>query len=177
MTYTPGRRHERHVVVSGWHVWGFAPKIQNDFPAGAVAWPTANKALYHPIEIPSPVTIYKFWSLNGTGASGNIDIGIYDETGTRLLSTGSTAFSASVLQQIDVTDTVISPGRYFLAMAASSTVPTVYRAVLGSAQQYYPLLGVFEQTSAFALPSSATFAEISQTYAPYFGALLRTTDL
>jgi hypothetical protein len=54
--------------------------------------------------------------LNGATASGNMDVGIYDYAGTRLVSSGSTAQSGtSAFQDFDITDTLLGPGIFYLA--------------------------------------------------------------
>jgi hypothetical protein len=94
-------------------------------------------------------------------ASYNIDCGIYADAGrkpgARLVSTGSTAQgTASQVQFVDVTDTTLAPGLYWLALACSSSSATFFRTSLGAAAN---ALHMFQQTSALALPATATPAE------------------
>lgn len=137
------------------------------------AWGTANLALYFPILLPPGVPpLTKLWWQNGGTASGNVDCGMYDAQGNRLVSTGSTAQSGtSTVQAVDITDTVIPSGLLYLALALSSATGTIWGA--GAAGAGYGF-GVYRQTSAFPLPNPATFATISSAGAllPKFGALV-----
>lgn len=135
---------------------------------------TSDKAYYIPVSVNGPITIVKMFFITGTSPSGNVDLGIYDRGGTRLVSTGSTAVSgsATTTQVIDVTDTILSGGLYYLALALSSG---------GGVQAWAPAvancraMGVLEQASAFPLPSSATFAALSTTgRIPFVAATQRT---
>lgn len=141
--------------------------------AGTIAWPTANKAIFVPVTIYDAVTIVKMYVINGNPVSGNIDVGIYDVGGARLVSAGSTAQAGTdVVQEFNITDTTLNPGLYYLACALDNGTGRVSRwnpsAALGRA------LGVAEQTTAFALPSSATFAALSSSYIPAIFATPRT---
>lgn len=92
-------------------------------------WPAALRALYCPVKVLFPLTVYKMAWLNGSVVAGNVDVGIYDVNGTRLVSTGMVAMSGvSVIQVADITDTPLLPGNYFLAMNASSATATFERA-------------------------------------------------
>ena len=80
-------------------------------PTGAPAsatWPSANLAIACPIYIDSYGTVVKLWTANGATASGNFDIGLYDESFNKLVSIGATAQSG--------TSTIQTRARYFLFM-------------------------------------------------------------
>lgn len=140
---------------------------------GATAWATANKAIFIPYSVGGIVTVKKMFVVNGT-VSGNIDVGIYDRNGVRLVSIGSTAQAgASVIQEFDIADTTLGPGLYYLACAMDNNTGQVELVGPGSAQG--KSMGIFEMTSAFALPATATFASLSGTVrVPFIGAHLRT---
>lgn len=54
-------------------------------------------------------------------SSGNLDVGIYDNSGNRLVSTGEVASpGAGDAELIDLTDIYLSPGIYWLAVAADN---------------------------------------------------------
>lgn len=131
----------------------------------ATAWPTANKALYIPFGVTRPFTAYKFSAYVGT-ASGNIDVGIYDEGGTRLVSLGSTA-AVTGTPDWNITDTVLPRGLYYMALAVDNTTFTVRAGSLNNNTALVTALGMAEQTTAFALPATATFAKVSQNYVPF----------
>lgn len=136
-------------------------------------WPTANKAYFIPFSVFAPITIVKMFVINGGTASGNIDVGIYDRGGSRLVSSGSTAQSGtSAVQEFNITDTLLLPGLYYLACAMDNTTGTL--DLWNPATALARVMGVVEQTSAFALPSSATFASLSGTLKfPFIGATQR----
>lgn len=150
------------------------------FAAGApasTAWSTANKAIFIPFMLQRSATIVKLFHSNGSTASGNIDMGIYNEGGTRQVSIGSTAQSGTSANQVfDITDTTLVPGRYYLAVAldnATGTSLAVSGAALSPRQSQ--MFGIMEQTSAFALPATATFAPVSaNVVVPVAGLSLRT---
>lgn len=132
-------------------------------------FPSANRALYIPIHMPVAFKIARFWVSNGSNATGNVDVGLSDESGDKLISTGSTARSgASTIQYIGVTDASFGPGTYYLDIALDTTAGSLQRLAASSISQ--PRVGgMFQEDSAFPLPSTATFAAIAANYAPYFG--------
>lgn len=142
--------------------------------AGSATWPSANTAIFVPFTNPRPELVKKLWSGNGSAVSGNIDVGIYDASGNRLVSSGSTAQAGTNdLQEFDVTDTVIpGPATLYLACALDNTTGQLFRNGQGSVLMR--MYGLVQQTSAFPLPTTATFATIAQAYCPDVGASLRT---
>lgn len=139
------------------------------FGLSSVAWGTTNMAIYIPVSISFPVTIVKMFVINGGTASGNIDVGIYDRGGVRLVSSGSTAQAGTVaIQEFNITDTTLNPGTYYLSCALDNTTGTVEGWGLSGA--IARAMGIAIQTSAFALPATATFAAISGTVRyPFIG--------
>jgi hypothetical protein len=144
-------------------------------PSTTTAWATQYRAIYVPVRVPQRVTVVELGVSNGTTATGNIDIGLYDSAGTRLVSTGSTAKSASaVIQAIDVTDTTIGPGLYYLGLNNDTTTDTVGCEIASA-----PLpaaMGVLAETlGAVTLPATASWG-VSQTlgFVPFIVALLVT---
>ena len=120
------------------------------------AWPSNNRAIYAPVSIPARFTIARFFVVNGTNATGNVDVGIYDAGGNRLLSTGSTARSGtSVIQYIGVTDTSFPAGKYYLALVGSSTTGQYFRTMTNSA--FIQISGwLLEDLGATTLPATMT---------------------
>lgn len=140
----------------------------------AAAWSAANRAYYVPFSVFSPLTVVKMFVVNGGTASGNIDVGIYDAGGARLVSSGSTAQAGtSAVQEFNVTDTILNPGLYYLACAMDNTTGTV--EVWNPSAGIMRAFGVCEQASAFALPATATFGAITTTLrVPFIGATTRS---
>ncbi len=111
---------------------------------------------YYPFVLNRPITVDKLFIANGATVLGNIDLGIYDASGTRIVSTGSTAMSgASSIQVINVADTTIGPGMYYLAFGNSATA--AFQRVTGSAVGIDTTLAGLASEATFPLPASATF--------------------
>lgn len=142
--------------------------------AASAAWPSANRAVYIPFMIGAPVTIAQMFIHNGATVSGNIDIGIFEESGRRLVNSGATAQSGtSVLQLFNIADTLLHPGRYYMAISIDNATATLLgHTIAGTAQKAF---GVLEQASAFSLPTLATFAASTQSFVPLVGMALKST--
>lgn len=140
-------------------------------PVTAV-WPAANKAIYVPFTLDEPVTVIKGFWYNGGVATGNVDIGIYDEAGARQVSMGSTVKAgANVIQEANIADTLLSAGRYYMGLSKDDTSSMFS---IAPDVQVLKTLGVAEQAAAFALPATATLATVTAGYLPFFGFSLRT---
>ena len=137
-------------------------------PAAAV-WPAANDALFIPFALAQSVLLKRLFVINGATASGNVDAGLYADDGTRIVSSGSTAQSGtSAPQFFDITDIIISPGRYYLAVAMDTTGGTLFRSNPSVIREQQ--IGMAKQASAFPLPATATFATVTALYLPCVGA-------
>ena len=55
---------------------------------GALAWATANKAIYVPHRVTAPILVKRLW-FAGNNATGNVDVGIYTLAGTKIVTTGA----------------------------------------------------------------------------------------
>jgi len=136
-------------------------------------WPSANLAIYIPFVLQSPITVVKMFVLNDDAVSGNIDVGIYNTDGTRLVSSGSTTHAdTNAMQVFDVTDTTLAAGYYFFACALDNTTGKLSRWPVPSDRER--AMGIHVQTSAFALPSTATFAAATGDDAPMIGLSVDT---
>lgn len=143
-------------------------------PASAT-WPSANQAVYIPFGVTRTVTAYRAFVYNGTAVSGNFDIGIYDSAGARVVNSGSTAQSGtSANQEVDIADTQLTPGLYYMALVFDNTTATTFRVTPGT--QLLRQAGVMLQATAFTLPATLTFAApTSGAHVPIFGFSLRAT--
>ena len=142
---------------------------------GSIAWPTSNQGIFVPFYITTPKTAYKMFVHNGATASGNLDVGIYDSTGAKLVTMGSTAQAGiNALQILDIADTVLAAGNYYMAIAMDGTVGTAFMA--GSiASVAAEAFNVRRMASAFPLPTSATFAaSVGTSKIPLFGISFRS---
>lgn len=140
---------------------GLAPAMNT------LTWPTANKAIYMPFAIPFSFPVRRVFWHNATTTSTNFDFGIYSYSGTKLYSTGSTAASGSnVLQFVSPTAFVLSPGRYFMALACSSiTASRGGTGLTGLTAPRLRLAGIMEEASALPLP--ATMTPVANTFTVY----------
>lgn len=141
------------------------------------AWTAANRAIYVPVRVPYRVTIAQIIMGAGATASGNFDVGIYTRDGSRLVSSGSTAKGSLTEQVIDITDTDIGPGLYYLAMAADGTDAYSQYAFLGASPiplQKARLVGALMEESAFPLPATATMVALTAVTLPSLLAVQRS---
>lgn len=133
------------------------------FATGAV-WPAANRAIYVPVMVETTVTAYQM-GIIVTTSSGNLDVGIYDDRGARLVSMGSTAMGAAGFQAFNIADTVLTPGVYFLAMCVDNTTASIPRTA--ALAEHLRSTGVQQQAvGAVTLPNPATFANPASAYVP-----------
>lgn len=128
----------------------------------SAAWPTANTAIYVPVRVRVPMRVTHMWYASETVGTDNIDLGIYNASGTRLVSTGAIAKVASATARVeDITDTSLAPGLYYLAMNCASATATFRWLAAGA-----PLPAAAglrdEAVGATALPSTATWS-VAQT--------------
>jgi hypothetical protein len=106
------------------------------------------------------------WWRNGTAVAGNVDCGVFALDGTLIVSCGSTAQSGtSNFQIVTVTETLLAPGAYYLALAASSTSAQFQRNTYTLAEE---LGGILQAASQLPLATLPTFANASG-YQPIFG--------
>jgi hypothetical protein len=128
---------------------------------------TANLAVFVPFYVPEAVTITKLGWGNGAAVAGNLDAGIYGTAGTRLVSTGTTAqATTAVIQVVDVTDTTLARGVYYLALSSDTSGATQKILAVLPAAGIPQSLGLLQMAAAFVLPASATFAKYASAFVP-----------
>lgn len=137
------------------------------------AWPAANRALFIPFRLAEPATGYKLVTGTGSTAGNNIDMGIYDQWGNRLYSSGAIARPAAA----EIVHALSSPlllgrGRYYLGLAHNST-NNMMMQTMGSIGQGR-LVGMLQMDSAYLLPATATFTAVTSAVGiPSIGLYLR----
>jgi len=132
------------------------------------AWPTANKAIFVPFRLNELMRISNLSVINGGTVSGNIDGGIYTEDGVRIASSGSVVQTgANSTQNLSIAAFNLPPGNYYLGTAMDNTTGTLGRFAAANVSSLRAI-GIKEQASAFPLPSTATFAQITADYVPTF---------
>lgn len=131
----------------------------------STAWPAANRAILIPFRLPKPATVYKATVGCGATAAGNFDVGVYDEAGNRLVSGGSTGKAAAAEVNVDLTDTFLGQGFYYMALSADGT--NNYVALSSAASVYaFKAAGIRQASSAFVLPASITFETVASAFLP-----------
>lgn len=135
--------------------------------AASASWPTANKAFYTPFYFPGSFTISALCILNNSGA-GNCSLALYDEDGTRLVTTGSFALPGVLQVTSQAVSLSVTRGSYYLG--ASMSAGGTFRFAPGI--EVLRLAGCFVETSAHPLPSTATFAAIDANYLPIVGVAI-----
>lgn len=145
----------------------------NSSTSASTAWLAANLGIFYPVIVEFPFLVRQMAWENGATASGNIDVGIYDENGTRLVSSGTTAQAGvSTIQVVDVTDTWLLPGLYYFGMSASAITVTILATTPGV--QSCRVSGIQENTAAFVLPSTVAFTASTRSWVNCIMASSRT---
>lgn len=126
---------------------------------GSAAWVSANVPLAIPFSIRLPVVVEQIGWFNGSSAGGGVDLGIYDLSWNRLVSAGTTTGSgSSAFQWINVTDTLLAVGRYYLVNVRDNVTAnrqTVYTHTASAPLMQF--MGCFDSaTAAYPLPDPLT---------------------
>jgi hypothetical protein len=133
---------------------------------------TANSAIFYPFGIAEQIVVQKMWWLNGAAVTGNIDIGIYTAAGARVISIGPTAQATiNVIQEVDVTDTVLVPGRYYVGIAGDTGTNQRFSGFALTSVHYLRAVGVLQVDglTSGTLPTSVTFATATINQLPFCG--------
>jgi hypothetical protein len=131
------------------------------------AWPSANKPIAIPFVLSQAAILQQVRFRTGSAAGGNGDVGIYDTSFNRIVSSGSTAFSASSSYQLmDIADTALAPGRYYLAFALDNiTANRVGFIAATSSTLVTRVMGCLDSTTnAFPLPNPLTNMVAAATF-------------
>jgi hypothetical protein len=164
-----------HLTITPWSYQSIGTELilAGQGSQGAAAWPSGGLVIFVPFWVPESMTVTQmFWSKGAI--AGNGDMGIYNESQVLLVSAGTTAVAASanISQVINITDTTLARGRYYMAICMDTvTTLTMLRAApeVGICQG----LGLLQQAGV-TLPlstgaSPATFAKAANAYIPHFG--------
>ena len=126
---------------------------------GSGAWLGANLPFAIPFLLPRREVVYQLGWYNGTSAGDNADVGLYDASWNRIVSTGSTAATPSSAPQfVDISDTVLAPGTlYYLVMARDTTTSARQRRWNVASAPAVGLVGCYASADAsFPLPDPLT---------------------
>lgn len=168
-------RPNDHIITSAsWNCVGQDVAVMNNNFGPIGAYPAANRAFFVQFAIAFPFVVRKMFWFNGTtAATDSADVGVYTEEGARVVSGGGTAISgANTLQEVDVTDTLLQPGRYWFAYAQNGTTATPW--VAAPATAVARVLGGAQMSSAYVLPSTFTPAALASSLIPFVGIASRT---
>ncbi len=160
------------VVISPWSYQslGVPLTVLNIFDSSQ-NYVAVNVGVFVPFTIPEAVTFTKLGWGNGSAVAGNLDVGLFAEDGTMIVAAGITAqLNTTTLQVVDITDTTLARGRYYLGLTSdTSGITQKVRASL-------PVAGILQalgllQDSAAAPPFStscnpATFVAYAQAFIP-----------
>jgi hypothetical protein len=130
--------------------------------AATNAWPSANKPVAIPFRVFIGMSVYQLGWLNGSGTmTDGFDIGVYDASWNRKVSGGGTTRSgASTVQWVDVTDTFLPVGKYYLVGAGNGTTASQFQNYMSSSgytAAYNSFLGIQDSaTNAYPLPDPLT---------------------
>lgn len=135
-------------------------------PNSAATVGTANRAFLIAVTVPASCTVTGM-ALSIGVQSGNIDVGLYNSSGTRVASSGSVACPAvSAKAQVSFTSSVaIGPGVYYLALACDNITATFSR--FGTDV----LIGVNHFNTSMPLPTTLTLPGTASSL-PFSLALL-----
>lgn len=141
----------------------------------STAWFAANGAFFFPFTLAKEITFSTLFCMNAITVAGNVDIGVYAQDGTKIVSTGSTVMAgASALQVIACAATTIGPGVFYLAMACSSATATFATYTVGQVLKT-KFTGIAQMSTALPLPATATLGTIGQDAIPLFGLSTRSS--
>ena len=162
-------------VISPYHAYSIGAGCGSFGAAASGVWPAANRAFFIPFRLDRPVTVTVFGVYNGiTVGNGSVDVGIYSDDGPStstarlIISSRAVATSgASAIQTLDIPDTPLGAGRFYIAIVMSSASDTVFRVGLNNT--HARAVGVCQMASAYPLPLSATLAAAASTFLPMVG--------
>lgn len=123
----------------------------------------SNDSYFVPFQIDAPFTVRSVGIHISATSSGNLDVGVYSEGGTKIWSAGSTAMgSTNAFQLWTPTAFTLPPGRYYMAVGVNNTTGTFRIQSVGEVVRSTGLLG----GTTFPLPSSMSGAvAVSSSFA------------
>jgi hypothetical protein len=134
----------------------------------------SNGAVLSPFIPPVAMTITQM-AIIVTVSAGNLDIGLYDASFDRLVSTGSTAAGSAGIQVFDITNTSLSAGTlYYAGIAASDNSLRIAYSTQGTTG-VAASTGQVYQSSAMPLPDPFVPALTGGNHLPLIGMSTLTT--
>lgn len=117
---------------------------------------TQNQAYYYPFHLDVGATAVKMVAMIGATSNGNIDVGIYDASFNYIISSGAVAMSVttSAAQEVDITDTYLPPGNYWMAISCSSATGTFFTKSAADEIEFGGMV-LYAQATSHPLPTSS----------------------
>lgn len=152
--------------------------------SGASPWSdAANCLLAWPFVLETQTTFYKGFWVNGSGTiGGNREVGIWDDSYNKIVTTGAIAASGTSVPQASVfassATPTLGPGQYYIGMACSvTTTGNQFRwpvTTIGAGIQQG--LGCWKQASITlgSLAATATPGDITNIAFPVCGLITRS---
>jgi len=140
---------------------GWVDELTGPTAPSSAAYESAARAVYCPIVLPSGCVIRRVWWANGDVRTGGatIEVGVYRDSGygpgSKVVSGSAAQGTATQVQFVDVTDTAIPPGLYWIAIVASTATDTTIMRTSALALSNPPSFR-FAEESASPLPATAT---------------------
>jgi hypothetical protein len=139
--------------------------------------PANNLSLFVPFRLLTAMPVKQAWWMQGATAAGNVDVGVYTLDARLLFSGGAVAQSVAGAGAIGSvtfsTAPVLTPGAYYLALAASLATGTFYHLpALLAGVAAWKMLGLAQAAANMPLadsPTLATFVGAGTPRVPYFG--------
>ena len=141
----------------------------NISPAAGAVWGTANLGVFIPFAVDQQIIVTQI-HLEVTTTGGNVDVGIYDEAGNRLVSNGAVATAAAGVQTFNITDTTLVPGRYYVGISCSATTPAFKECspLWAASAVGATLVGARQAAAVHPLPATVTYATPTRLTMPLF---------
>lgn len=150
----------QRILYPGTPEFGISGLINVILNPTSSSWPGVNDPIGYKFRLSYPGVVDQLGVCNGSAAGGNFDVGIYDESFARLVSTGSTAGSGNNLWQwVNVADTSLLADKiYWLFVVRDNTTANRSRQLGDAASaQLSNMCGAGGSTTdAFPLPDPIT---------------------
>lgn len=157
-------------------MWSFGQAALGDVIAGvgaggaaSIAWPAANRMVTIPFVVEEQFTISEARIFNGATVSGNLDVGVYDSAGRRIVSSGGTAqLGVNTAQVVVMPGVRLAPGYYAMALVLDNAVGTVLMRNLVNLS-VLSVMGIFATNTSYPLPVASLGNAAWTEYIPLFG--------
>lgn len=134
---------------------------------------TADRVWYIPVWMPNVCKVTHLYLENGSVVNGNIELGLYDLDGNRLVTTGAVAQAGTTAVQAIALGTAfrVNKGAYYWSFVQSSATGR-YQSVTALSGSKARAFGHYIQASTSALPATWTPAFDATIAIPVGGAYL-----